>query len=332
VTTVLAIETSCDETAAAVVEDGRAIHSNVVASQEDVHRATSGVVPETASRLHLRAIEPVVRRAMADAMIDWAGLDAIAVTRGPGLAGSLLVGLNTAKALSLATGLPLVGINHLEGHVYANWLESEAPEFPLVCLVVSGGHSDIVLMRGHGQFERLGRTVDDAAGESFDKAARMMGLGYPGGPAIQLAAEGGDPKRYTLPRAWLPSTNNFSFSGLKTAVSRLVAQSGDELVVSDLAATFQDAVVDVLVTKTVDAARKHDAPQIALAGGVAANAALRAEMRRRGHVPVVIPPVSLCTDNAAMIGAAGCFRFEAGVRSALDLEAHPILPIDTPPA
>jgi N6-L-threonylcarbamoyladenine synthase len=325
---VLGIETSCDETAAAVVVDGRYVESNVVASQDDVHRETGGVVPEVASRLHLRAIGPVVERALTDAGRDWGAIDLVAVTYGPGLAGALLVGLNTAKALSFARDIPLLGVNHLEGHVYANWLVEQAePHFPLVCLIVSGGHSDLVLMRDHGQYVRLGRTLDDAAGEAFDKAARMMGLGYPGGPAVQRAAEGGDPARYPLPRAWLRPTWDFSFSGLKTAVLRTVREAGDSLSVSDLAASFQEAVVDVLATKTVEAAREHGAANIALAGGVAANLPLRARIRRLSDVPVLIPPVKLCTDNAAMVAAAGHFRFAAGERSRLDLDVCPVLPI-----
>jgi len=329
---VLGIETSCDETAAAIVVDGRYVESNVVASQDDVHRETGGVVPEIASRLHLRAIGPVVERALADSGRDWDAIDLVAVTHGPGLAGALLVGLNTAKALSFGRGLPLLGVNHLEGHVYANWLvEQVEPGFPLVCLIVSGGHSDLVLMRDHGQYTRLGRTLDDAAGEAFDKAARMMGLGYPGGPAVQQAAEGGDPTRYGLPRAWLRPSWDFSFSGLKTAVLRTVREAGDSLVVPDLAASFQEAVVDVLATKTVEAAREHGARTIALAGGVAANLPLRARVQQLSAekigVPVLIPPVKLCTDNAAMIAAAGHFRFEAGERSALDLDVSPVLPI-----
>jgi N6-L-threonylcarbamoyladenine synthase len=305
----------------------------VVASQDDVHRETGGVVPEIASRLHLRAIGPVVERALTDAGRDWSSIDVVAVTHGPGLAGALLVGLNMAKALSFARDIPLLGVNHLEGHVYANWLvEQVEPRFPLVCLIVSGGHSDLVLMRAHGQYERLGHTLDDAAGEAFDKAARMMHLGYPGGPAVQAAAEGGDRTRYVLPRAWLRPSYDFSFSGLKTAVLRTVREAGDTLVVPDLAASFQEAVIDVLATKTVEAAREHGARAIALAGGVAANLPLRARVqelteRLLDGVPVLIPPVRLCTDNAAMIAAAGHFRFEAGERSALDLDVSPVLPI-----
>ena len=325
---VLGIETSCDETAAAIVVDGRHVESNVIYSQEDVHRQTGGVVPETASRLHLRTIVPVLERALREAGRDWGDLDVIAVTNGPGLAGSLLVGLNTAKAMAFARDVPFLGVNHLEGHVYANWLvEQVEPTFPLVSLIVSGGHTDLVLMEGHGDYRRLGRTLDDAAGEAFDKAARMLQLGYPGGPAIQRAAEGADPTRYELPRAWLKGSWDFSFSGLKTAMLRTVRQAGDAVVVADLAAAFQEAIVDVLATKTIEAARKHGAKSIALAGGVAANTALRARIRQLADVPVLIPPPRLCTDNAAMIAAAGHFRYAAGERSALDLDAFPVLPI-----
>ncbi len=325
---ILGIETSCDETAAAIVLDGRHIEANVVASQEMVHRETGGVVPETASRLHLRALVPVLEETLARANRDWREIDAVAVTHGPGLAGSLLVGLNTAKALAFARDLPFLGINHLEGHVYANWLvDSAEPRFPLVALIVSGGHTDLVLMEAHGRYRRLGRTRDDAAGEAFDKAARMLGLGYPGGPAIQRAAEGADPQRYSLPRAWLKGSYDFSFSGLKTALLRTVQSGGSEPVVPDLAAAFQEAIVDVLATKTIEAARQFGAQTIALAGGVAANLPLRARVQELSNVPVLIPPVRLCTDNAAMIAAAGHFRFEAGERSELDLDAFPSLPI-----
>ena len=325
---VLGIETSCDETAAAIVLDGRHVESNVVYSQDDVHRQTGGVVPETASRLHLRTIVPVLEQALGEAGRDWRDLDAIAVTNGPGLAGSLLVGLNTAKAMAFARAVPFLGVNHLEGHVYANWLvEQVEPTFPLVALIVSGGHTDLVLMEGHGDYRRLGRTLDDAAGEAFDKAARMLQLGYPGGPAIQRAAEGADPTRYELPRARLKGSWDFSFSGPKTALLRTVRQAGGAVVVADLASAFQEAIVDVLAAKTVEAAREYRATSIALAGGVAANTALRARLQALADVPVLIPPVRLCTDNAAMIAAAGHFRYEAGERAALDLDVFPVLPI-----
>jgi N6-L-threonylcarbamoyladenine synthase len=329
---VLGIETSCDETAAAVVTDGRQLRSNIVASQAEMHAAYGGVVPEVASRQHVLWIVPVLERALADAGLGWADLDAVAVTQGPGLAGSLLVGVNAAKAIAFARDLPLVGVNHLEGHIYANWLTGAEITFPVVCLIVSGGHTDLILMRDHGQYERLGRTRDDAAGEAFDKVARILGLGYPGGPAIQQAAENGDPGRYPLPRAWLGETYDFSFSGLKTAVLRAVEtlrphEPGATVTVADLAASFQEAVVEVLVEKTRRAALAYGARQVLLAGGVAANRLLRRWMAERVPVPVVVPPLSLCTDNAAMIAAAGYFRLQRGERAGLELDVDPNLPL-----
>ncbi|MQY66910.1 MAG: tRNA (adenosine(37)-N6)-threonylcarbamoyltransferase complex transferase subunit TsaD, partial [Dehalococcoidia bacterium] len=270
---ILAIETSCDETAAAVVEDGRRLLSNQIASQVEIHARYGGVVPEVASRQHLLSIIPILKQAMAEASVGWQELAGIAVTVGPGLAGSLLVGVNAAKAAALAHNLPLIGVNHLEGHLYANWLGDESIEFPLICLIVSGGHSDLVLVRGHGDYAVLGRTRDDAAGEAFDKAARILGLGYPGGPAIEQAARSGTAS-IPLPRAWLKGSSDFSFSGVKTALLRLV-EAGKISSAADAAASFQEAVVDVLVTKTVAVARERRAKQVLLAGGVAANARLR---------------------------------------------------------
>ena len=333
---ILAIETSCDETAAAVIGDGRHVLSNVVASQEALHAPYGGVFPELASRQHILSIVPVIEEALTKAAVGWGDLDALAVTYGPGLAGSLLVGVNTAKALSLARGLPLVGVNHLEGHIYANWLrvppneDKPDPEFPLVCLIVSGGHTDLVLMTGHDRYLALGSTLDDAAGEAFDKVARMLGLGYPGGPAIQRTAGGGDPGALTLPRAWLPGTYDFSFSGLKTAVLRLTREieaAGGDIPVADVARAFQDAVVDVLVTKTVQAAAAYGAREVLLAGGVAANAALREAIAAQSPAPVRYPAIWLCTDNAAMIGAAGYFAWDDGRRSGWDLDVVPSLPL-----
>jgi tRNA N6-adenosine threonylcarbamoyltransferase len=329
---ILGIETSCDETAAAVVVDGRLIEANLLATQLEMHQRYGGVVPEVAARAHLRAMAPVIEQTMAAAQIDWGDLDAIAVTHGPGLVGALLVGLNTAKALSFARKLPLIGINHLEGHVYANWLAERGslppePRFPLICLIVSGGHTELVLMQDHSQFQRLGRTVDDAAGEAFDKVARMLGLGFPGGPPIQRAAESGDPKRFLFPRARLRERYNFSFSGLKTAVLRTIEGLGNELPVADLAASFQECVVDTLVGKTLEAAAEYGARQVALAGGVAANLPLRQRMELLSPVPVQVPAVRLCTDNGAMIAAAAFWHYRAGERSWLDLDAVPGLPI-----
>jgi len=318
---ILAIETSCDETAAAVVEDGRKILSNQIASQVEIHARYGGVVPEVASRQHLLSIIPILKQAMAEAGAGWQELSGIAVTLGPGLAGSLLVGVNAAKAIALAHNLPLIGVNHLEGHLYANWLGDKSIEFPDVCLIVSGGHSDLVLVRGHGDYTVLGRTRDDAAGEAFDKAARILGLGYPGGPAIEQAARAGTAS-IPLPRAWLKGGNDFSFSGVKTALLRL-AEAGKISSAADAAASFQEAVIDVLVSKTVAVAREHRAKQVLLAGGVAANARLRQQLAETSPIPVLVPPPILCTDNAAMIAACGYYRLQAGKINGLDLDVIP---------
>jgi N6-L-threonylcarbamoyladenine synthase len=319
---ILGIETSCDETAAAVVEDGVKILSNQVASQVEIHARYGGVVPEVASRQHILAVIPILKQAMTEANVTWPDLDGVAVTVGPGLAGSLLVGVNVAKAIALAHKLPVTGVNHLEGHIYANWLsDGSRPTFPLICLIVSGGHSDLVLMKGHGEFVLLGRTRDDAAGEAFDKAARILGLGYPGGPAIDRAARNGTAS-IPLPRAWLKGTDDFSFSGLKTALLRL-AIAGQITSPADAAASFQQAVVDVLVTKTIAAAREHHVRQILLAGGVASNSLLRQRLVENSPLPVLIPPLPLCTDNAAMIAACGYYRFQAGKIDGLDLDVVP---------
>lgn len=324
---ILGIETSCDETAAAVVEDGSRIISNVVASQIDIHARYGGVVPEVASRQHLLTIIPVINQAMTG--ISWQDINGIAVTFGPGLAGSLLVGVNVAKAIALAKKLPITGVNHLEAHIYANWLDFSSPpgekgrvRFPCLCLVVSGGHSDLVLMKGHGQFEKLGRTRDDAAGEAFDKAARILGLGYPGGPAIERAATSGIPC-LPLPRAWLKDSHDFSFSGLKTALWHLVHKGG--ISVADAAASFQLAVADVLVAKTIEAAKQLNVGQILLSGGVAANKMLTRHFLAISPVPVLIPPPHLCTDNAAMVAACGYYHFQAGKISGYDLDVVPSL-------
>lgn len=324
-TKILGIETSCDETAAAVVEGGGKVVSNVVASQIDIHARYGGVVPEVASRQHLLTIIPVINKAMAE--VSWQDINGIAVTFGPGLAGSLLVGVNVAKAIALAKKLPLIGVNHLEAHIYANWLDSfrgepRRVEFPCLCLVVSGGHSDLVLMKGHRQFEKLGRTRDDAAGEAFDKAARILGLGYPGGPAIEEAARSGIPC-LPLPRAWLKESHDFSFSGLKTALWHLVHKGG--ITVADAAASFQLAIVDVLVSKTIEAARQLKVEQILLSGGVAANKTLTQHFLANSPIPVLIPPPHLCTDNAAMVAACGYYHFQAGRISGYDLDVVPSL-------
>ncbi|MFC1948993.1 tRNA (adenosine(37)-N6)-threonylcarbamoyltransferase complex transferase subunit TsaD [Chloroflexota bacterium] len=322
---ILGIETSCDETAAAVVEDGIKILSNQIASQVEIHARYGGIVPEIASRQHILSIIPIIEQAMTEAEVDWSQLNGIAVTNGPGLAGSLLIGVNTAKAIALTRNIHITGVNHLEGHIYANWLTEPGPGptpiFPLVSLIVSGGHSDLVLMKGHGDYVLLGRTRDDAAGEAFDKAARILGLGYPGGPAIQRAAESGAAS-IELPRAWLKGTNDFSFSGLKTALLRL-EEGGQIPNTADGAASFQEAVVDVLVTKTIATAREHRVKQVLLAGGVAANGLLRRRLVKDSPIPVLIPDLKLCTDNAAMIAACGYFRFRAGKIDGPDLDVIP---------
>jgi N6-L-threonylcarbamoyladenine synthase len=334
---VLAIETSCDETGVAVVVGGRRIITNQVATQIAIHAQTGGIVPEVAARQQLRWMVPTLRLALEEAG-GWQAIDAIAVTYGPGLIGSLLVGVNVARALAVATGLPLVGINHIEGHIYANWLTDVSageplppePPFPLVCLVVSGGHTQLVLMEDHGRYRLLGQTADDAAGEAFDKVGRLLGLPYPGGPAISAAAEGAQPA-LRFPRARTDGRYDFSFSGVKTAVLREVEgyrQRGEPIPVDGLAAAFEEAVVDALARKTVAAATDHGAAAVALGGGVAANRALRGELRERlaGHgLPLLVPPPAWCTDNGAMIGAAAGFRLAAGDLAPASLEAIPNL-------
>ncbi len=323
---VLGIETSCDETAAAVVEDGVKIISSEVASQIELHARYGGIVPEVASRQHMLAIIPVISKAINKAHICWHELNCIAVTRGPGLAGSLLVGTSIAKSIAAVKQLPLIGINHLEAHIYANWLSDQKPEFPLLCLIVSGGHSDLVLMRDHGDYTILGRTKDDAAGEAFDKAARILGLGYPGGPAIDQAATKGTTS-INLPYSWMKGTFDFSFSGLKTALFRLV-EMGNINNMADAASSFQRVVVDILTSKTIAAARLHRAKQILLSGGVAANSRLRQQLKEDSPIRVLIPEPVLCTDNAAMVAACGYFRFQAGVTHGFDMDVIPNLKPD----
>ena len=386
---ILSIESSCDETGAAIVKDGRYLLSNVVASQIEIHNRYGGVVPEVASRQQLATIIPVIETAMEQARCNWDHIDAVAATYGPGLAGSLLVGLTVGKTIALAQQLPFLGVNHLEAHIYANWLRKQTytrhtqevddadweyqegdPTFPLVCLVISGAHSELVLVRGHGQYELLGRTRDDAAGEAFDKVARILGLGYPGGPAIQQAAQRVEEElvqqgktisrarsAYRLPRAWLRGTYDFSFSGLKTAALHLAegassdqqagvvsgekphtqvsqytrmgvqaaAQKGGANVAL-LASSFQEAVVDVLAVKTRLAAQEYHVKQVLLAGGVAANASLRARLEqelRPLRIRLGYPPVAYCTDNAAMIGSAAFFHLLRGEQHSLDLDVDP---------
>jgi len=385
---VLGIESSCDETGAAIVQDGRYLLSNIVASQVEIHNRYGGVVPEVASRQQLVTIIPVLETALDKAGCGWSDIDAIAATYGPGLAGSLLVGLTVGKALALARNLPFIGINHLEAHIYANWLrksgsappDTEAsaadwayvegdPIFPLICLVISGAHSELVLLRDYGQYELLGHTRDDAAGEAFDKVARILGLAYPGGPSIQQAAQRAEEEllqqkkpvalarsAYRLPRAWLRGTYDFSFSGLKTAMLHLAegavnpqqdagsAKKGEGKQISQytrmgvqaaqqgapnvdlLAASFQEAIVDVLAVKTRLAAQEYHVKQVLLAGGVAANLSLRARLEQE-LLPLRIhlryPPIEFCTDNAAMIAGAAFFHLCRGEQSGLDLDVHP---------
>ncbi len=382
---VLGIESSCDETGAAIVSDGRYILSNVVASQVEIHNRYGGVVPEVASRQQLATIIPVIETALEEAACTWEDIDAVAATYGPGLAGSLLVGLTVGKALALARNLPFLGVNHLEAHIYANWLRKgqaaqlvgEAwdycegdPIFPLICLVISGAHSELVLVRGHGQYELLGRTRDDAAGEAFDKVARILGLGYPGGPAIEQAAQRAEQEllqqkkavalarsAYRLPRAWLRGTYDFSFSGLKTAMlhlsegatsqpqpvnsrggdtkgkqvsqyTRMGAQAAQKGTtnVAFLAASFQDAVVDVLAVKTRLAAQEYHVKQVVLAGGVAANLSLRTRLEQELlplRIRLSYPPIEFCTDNAAMIASSAFFHLSRGEVSDLNLDVSP---------
>lgn len=338
---ILGIETSCDETAAAVVEDGRVIHSNVIASQTEIHAEYGGIVPEIASRQHLLTFNAVVREALGGARVELHDLDGIAVTHGPGLAGSLLVGVNGAKGLALAEGIPLVGINHLEGHIYAAWLEdipdpASDPGFPLLCLIASGGHTDLVLMRGHGRYQLVGRTRDDAAGEAFDKAARVLGLGFPGGPAIQAMAERPHGVERRFPRPTVKNSLDFSFSGLKTAMLHRAQEKEwyppgdgeiDESELAGVAAAFQEAVVDCIVTRCVAAAETYRAAGIVLGGGVAANSLLRRETAARSPVPIVVPRPILCTDNGAMIGAAAWHHLRDGPEYRWDLDVVPSLRI-----
>jgi len=344
---ILGIETSCDETAVGIVEDGRLLQANVISSQVELHAQYGGVVPEVASRQHIRDMVPTLDKSLADAGIALEDVDVVAATFGPGLAGSLITGLNTAKALSFSMGVPLVGVNHLEGHIYASWLiqgmdsPAESPGFPLACLIASGGHTDLILMEDHGIYKLVGRTRDDAAGEAFDKAARILGLGFPGGPEIQRVSQGASGTELpALPRAWMKDTLDFSFSGVKTALLHLAQSRGvypagsgglDQAqqahLVQEMAAIFQESLVDVMVVKLIEMANQYRAKGIVLGGGVAANARLREVVAQRSTLPVIIPPPVLCTDNGAMIAACAYFQVRRGEQFGLELDIDPALPL-----
>ena len=329
---ILAIESSCDETAAAVIRNGREVMSNVIDSQIALHTKFGGVVPELASRRHIEKINPVIRQALSDAGLTLQDIDAVGVTYGPGLVGALLIGVSEAKAIAYAAGKPLVGVNHIEGHVCANFLEHPDLEPPFLCLIVSGGHTHLAMMKDYGEFEILGRTRDDAAGEAFDKVARAIGLGYPGGPKIEKAAREGDPEAIHFPRGKVDEAPfDFTFSGMKSAVLNYLnheQMAGREISVPDVAASFQAAVIDVLVERAIHAAKELHQDRIVLAGGVAANGALRAALaeacRRRG-IDFCHPSPIYCTDNAAMIGAAAYYHFIKGELAGWDLNAVPNL-------
>ncbi len=357
---ILGIETSCDETAVGIVEDGRGLRANAIASQAALHVAHGGVVPELASRQHIRDMEPTLRRALADAGVTLEDIDVVAVTHGPGLAGALISGVNTAKSMALTLDVPLVGVNHLEGHVYAAWLvpgdasPAEEPGFPLACLVASGGHTDLILMEGHGDYRLVGRTRDDAAGEAFDKAARVLGLGFPGGPEIQKAAESladfsedGEPfaaaaaAAAPLPRAWMRDTFDFSFSGVKTALLHRAqdvglypqpeeADADVDRLVANLAYQFQESLVDVMIAKLLAMADRYQARGLVLGGGVTANARLRQRVLAESPVPAIIPAPVLCTDNGAMIAAGAFYQMQRGEVSDLALDVDPSLPFGVP--
>ncbi|NOY39118.1 MAG: tRNA (adenosine(37)-N6)-threonylcarbamoyltransferase complex transferase subunit TsaD [Nitrospirae bacterium] len=334
-TYILGIDSSCDDTSASVVVDGSLVLSNVVSSQAEIHEKYGGIVPELASRRHIEMIWPVVEEALKLASVRLETLSGIAVCQGPGLIGSLLVGCSFAKAVAYAKGLPLIGVNHLEGHIFSVFLLEQRPAFPFLSLIVSGGHTSLIRVDAFGSYRELGRTRDDAAGEAYDKVAKLLGLGYPGGPLIDELAEEGDPESIPFPRALIPGTYDFSFSGLKTAVRNYIEKvslniSSDQSLMQNVCASFQAAVVDVLVKKTEVAVKKEGIKSVTLTGGVAANRQLRAamkEMAERMGIELYVPPVALCTDNAAMIAAAGYLHFVKGDIAGLELNPRAYLPV-----
>lgn len=331
----LAIETSCDETSCAIVKDGREVLSNIISSQIDIHRKFGGVVPEIASRKHIESINNIIQEALDEANVRFKDIDLIGVTRGPGLVGALLVGISAAKSLAFGLDIPIVGVNHIEGHICANYIQHKDLEPPFTCLVVSGGHSYLLQANGYNDYELIGRTRDDAAGEAFDKVARSLGLPYPGGPFIDKLAKEGNPEAIAFPRVFLENSSyDFSFSGLKTSVLNYIhnmEQKGEEINIPDVAASFQQAVMDVLVEKTFRLAKSKDSKKIVLAGGVASNSSLRNLMEKRGleeNISIYYPNSILCTDNAAMIGSAAYFNFISGIQSNLDFKVMPNLGLE----
>lgn len=329
---ILGIETSCDETSIAVVKNGREVLSNIISSQIELHKEYGGVVPELASRKHIETIIPLIEKSLRKSKVQLDELDAVAVTYGPGLVGALLTGLSTAKGLAYGLNIPLIGVHHIEAHIYGNFLEADI-EFPLLSLVVSGGHTHLVLVNNHSEFEILGHTLDDAAGEAFDKISRVLGLGYPGGPAIDRVAKDGNPDAIPFPRALMEDDSlNFSFSGLKSSVINHInrgKQRGEVININDIAASFQMAVVDVLTEKVRRTIERYDIKAFALAGGVAANSLLRDRIKKLfdGRYPYFIPPMEYCTDNGAMIACRGYYLYKEGISHSLDLNAVPYLPI-----
>lgn len=328
----LGIETSCDETACSVIRDGRVVLSNIISSQIEIHRQFGGVVPEVASRKHIENINPIIQEALDEAACKFEDLDLIGVTQGPGLVGALLVGISSAKALAYGLDLPLIGVNHIEGHISANYIEHKNLEPPFTCLIVSGGHTYLVYARDFADYELVGRTRDDAAGEAFDKVARSLGLPYPGGPFIDKLAKEGNPHAINFPRVFLEDGSyDFSFSGLKTAVLNYLnqeKQKGEEILVEDIAASFQEAVLEVLVEKSFRLSKERNSNKIVISGGVAANDGLRKIMEERGRkegVEIYYPSKILCTDNAAMIGSAAYYSYKKGKRSDLGLTVEPNL-------